>query len=107
MGDGPDSKQDRRFGLQKAKESMQTGQVGDIRVDVLFSPHPKRNQNHGLHLLEKQLRAAKESIDMALFVFTVQQLTNALRGEIEQGIEIRLDADPGFASGPSRKYSIC
>ena len=75
-------------------------QVGDIRVDVLFSPHPRRDRNHGLHLLKKQLRAAKESIDMALFVFSAQQLTNVLREEIKRGIEIRLIADPGFASRP-------
>ena len=35
-GDGPGGKQDSRFGLQKAKESLQTVHVGDIRVDVLF-----------------------------------------------------------------------
>ena len=35
-GDGPGGEQDSRFGLQKAKGSMQSMQVGDIRVDVLF-----------------------------------------------------------------------
>ena len=79
---------------------MQTVQVGDIHVDMLFSPNPRRDRNHGLYLLEKQLRAAKESIDMALFVFSAQQLTNMLREQIEQGVEIRLVADPGFESRP-------
>ena len=37
---------------------------------------------------------------MALFVFSAQQLTNVLQGQIEQGVEIRLVADPGFASRP-------
>ena len=99
-GDGPGGEQDSRFGLQKAKGSVQTVQVGDIRVDVLFSPHPKRDRRHGLNLLANQLKTAKESIDMALFVFSAQQLTNALREQIEQGVEIRLVADPGFASRP-------
>ena len=99
-GDGPGGERDSRFGLQKAQGSVQTVQVGDNRVDVLFSPHPKRDRNHGLHLLDKQLRAAKASIDMALFVFSAQQLTNALREPIKQGVEIRLVADPGFASRP-------
>ena len=75
-------------------------QVGDIRLDVLFSPHPKRDRNHGLNLLANQLKAAKKSIDLALFVFSAQQLTNALQEQIERGIEIRLVADPGFASRP-------
>ena len=71
-GDGPDGEQDSRFGLQKASGSVQTVQVGNIRVDVLFSPHPKRDRNHGLNLFAKQLKAAKEGIDMALFVFSAQ-----------------------------------
>ena len=65
-------------------------------MDLLITPHPKRNRNHGLHLLEKQLRAAKKSIGMALFMFSAEQLTNALREKIEQGVEIRLVTDPDF-----------
>ena len=99
-GDGPGGEQDSRFGLQKAQGSVQTVQVGDIRIDVLFSPHPKKDRNHGLNLLANQLKAAKKSIDLALFVFSAQQLTNALREQIVRGIEIRLVADPGFASRP-------
>ena len=96
-GDGTGGKQDSRFGLQKTKESVQTGQVGDIRVDVLFSPHPKRDRNHGLNLWAEQLKASTKSIDMALCVFSVQQLTNVLWEQIKQGVEIMLVADPGFA----------
>ena len=72
-GDGPDGEQESRFGLQKASGSVQTVQVGNIRVDVLFSPHPKRDRNHRLNLLAKQLKAAKEGIDTALFVLSEQQ----------------------------------
>ena len=99
-GDGPGSKQDSRFGLQKAKGSVQTVKVGDIRMDVLFSPHPRRDSNHELNLLAEQLKVAKKSLDMTLFVFSAQQLTNALREQMKQGVEIRLVADPGFASRP-------
>jgi hypothetical protein len=35
----------------RKQKGVQTVQVGDIRVDVLFSPHPKRDRNHGLNLL--------------------------------------------------------
>jgi len=69
-------------------------------VDVLFSPHPRRDSNQGLNLLAEQLKAAKKSLDMALFVFSAQQLTNVLQEKVEQGVEIRLVADPGFASRP-------
>nr|WP_244281200.1 phospholipase D-like domain-containing protein [Synechococcus sp. UW106] len=99
-GDGPGGEQDSRFGLQKARESVQTVQIGDVQVDVLFSPHPKRDGNHGLNLLAKQLRTARKRVDMALFVFSAQHLTNVLREQIKQGVEIRLVADPGFGSRP-------
>ena len=99
-GDGPGGDQDSRFGLQKAKEGVQTVQISDTQVDVLFSPHPKRDANHGLNLLAKQLKATRQHIDMALFVFSAQQLTNVLREQIKEGVEIRLVADPGFASRP-------
>ena len=99
-GDGPGGAQDSRFGLQKAKGGVQSVQMGNIRVDVLFSPHPKKDRNHGLNLLAEQLKAAKKRIDMALFVFSAQQLTNVLREQIERGVEIRVVADPGFASRP-------
>ena len=99
-GDGPGGEQDSRFGLQKPRGSVQTVQIGDVQVDVLFSPHPKKDRDHGLNLLAKQLKSAKQRIDIALFVFSAQQLTNVLREQIEQGVEIRLVADPGFASRP-------
>ena len=35
---------------------------------------------------------------MAMFVFSAQQLTNVLREQIKRGVEIRLVADPSFAS---------
>ena len=37
---------------------------------------------------------------MALIVFSAQQLTNVLRELIQQGIQIRLVTNPGFASRP-------
>ena len=37
---------------------------------------------------------------MALLVFSAQQLTNVLREQIKRGVEIRLVADPVFASHP-------
>ena len=48
-----------------------------------FHPIPGGIRNHGLNLLAEQLKAAKKSIDMALFVFSAQQLTNVLREKIE------------------------
>ena len=74
--------------------------VGNTRVEVLFSPHRKRHPNHGLNWLADQLSSAQRNIDLALFVFSAQQLTSVLRERVEAGVRVRLVADPGFASRP-------
>ncbi len=99
-GDGPGGQPDSRFGLQKQSGPAQTALVGKTKVQVLFAPHSKRNPNHGLNVLEGQLANAEQSIDLALFVFSAQQLANVLRERAEAGVKIRVIADPGFASRP-------
>ncbi|WP_353616567.1 phospholipase D-like domain-containing protein [Synechococcus sp. A15-24] len=73
-------------------------QVGNVEVEVLFAPHPKRNADHGLNWLAALLASAKNQIDMALFVFSAQQLADVLEERANDGVKIRLVADPGFAS---------
>ena len=97
-GDGPAGRPDSRFGLAKQSGDVASVMVGSTKVDILFSPHPKRSADHGLNWLAKQLRRARSSIDMALFVFSAQQLANVLEEQVKQGIKVRLVADPGFAS---------
>jgi phosphatidylserine/phosphatidylglycerophosphate/cardiolipin synthase-like enzyme len=97
-GDGPGGKLNSRFGLQKESTGIRTVMVDGTRVDVLFTPHRKRNPNHGLNWVEKQLDESRKSIDMALFVFTAQQLADALQRGVNAGLRIRLIADPSFAS---------
>ena len=82
-GDGPGGRNDSRFGLPKRSAGPQTVMVGDARVEVLFAPHPKRNPEHGLNWLTQQLRAARRSIDMALFVFSAQQLADELQERVQ------------------------
>ena len=67
-------------------------------MDVLFAPHSKRSEDHGLQLIAQHLSAAKRSIDLALFVFSAQSLTDVLAQRVQSGVAIRLLADPGFAS---------
>ena len=97
-GDGPGGAKDSRFGLGKGGHEAERITVGDVEVEVLFSPHPKRNASHGLNWLAAKLAAAKHQIDMALFVFSAQQLANVLEERANKGGKIRLVADPGFAS---------
>ena len=99
-GDGPGGQHNSRFGLQKQSGPTQSVQVGEAKVEVLFAPHSKSNPNHGLNVLEEHLSKAEQSIDLALFVFSAQQLADVLRERADAGVKIRLIADPGFASRP-------
>ena len=97
-GDGPGGRPDSRFGLGKSAGGVRSVMVGDTRIDVLFAPHPKRHTDHGLNWLSQLLATASRSIDMALFVFSAQQLADVLQEQARKGVRIRLVADPGFAS---------
>ena len=97
-GDGPDGEPNSRFGVKKCSGGVQQVMVGETKVEVLFSPHKKNNRNHGLNWLEQQLKTAQTNIDMALFVFSAQQLSNALQTLAKDGVRLRILGDPGFAS---------
>ena len=97
-GDGPGGANDSRFGRNKTAKPLQTIKAGTANISVLFPPHAKSHQGHGLDVIEDQLGRAKKTIDLALFVFSAQQLTNKLVKQISAGVQLRLLADPGFAS---------
>ncbi|MGB1196404.1 MAG: phospholipase D-like domain-containing protein [Synechococcus sp.] len=97
-GDGPGGLQNSRFGRGKPSRPVKSVMVDGTRMDVLFAPHSKRSEDHGLQLIAQHLSAAKRSIDLALFVFSAQSLTDVLAQRVQSGVAIRLLADPGFAS---------
>jgi phosphatidylserine/phosphatidylglycerophosphate/cardiolipin synthase-like enzyme len=65
---------------------------------VLFAPHRRNDPHHGLKLIANTLAAARARIDLALFVFSAQSLTDVLADLNARGVRLRLLADPGFAS---------
>ena len=97
-GDGPGGSNDSRFGRSKTAKSLQTLKVGSVNIKVLFPPHAKTHPGHGLAVIEDQLGGAQKTIDLALFVFSAQQLTNKLAERLSAEVKLRLLADPGFAS---------
>ena len=97
-GDGPGGMENSRFGVKKGSGGAQQVMVGETKVEVLFSPHRKNNRDHGLNWLEQQLKTAQTSIDIAVFVFSAQQLSHALQTLANDGVRLRLLGDPGFAS---------
>jgi phosphatidylserine/phosphatidylglycerophosphate/cardiolipin synthase-like enzyme len=97
-GDGPGGRADSRFGQAKGSGPAQTVVVGNTPVQVLFAPHRRNDPHHGLNLLAHQLSQARRRLDMALFVFSAQQLTDVLAELQRRRVKIRLLADAGFAS---------
>ncbi len=97
-GDGPGGSNDSRFGRDKDSQTLKTVKVGSAKIEVLFPPHSKTIQGHGLDVIQDQLGSAQKTIDLALFVFSAQQLTAKLAERMSAGVKIRLLADPGFAS---------
>jgi len=80
-GDGIGSKKDSLFGLQKPFRPAQTLTIGESQVTVKFSPtsrtQPWEATTNGL--IDETLKKASESIDLALFVFSKQPLSNTLK----------------------------
>ena len=97
-GDGPGGAPDSRFGIAKGGGKPQRVRIGATTVEVLFAPHRRSDPEHGLAWLESQLAGARHSLDLSLFVFSGQNLADALRRLHARGVRIRLLADPGFAN---------
>jgi phosphatidylserine/phosphatidylglycerophosphate/cardiolipin synthase-like enzyme len=97
-GDGPGGRPDSRFGLGKGSTPIRWVSVGRSRVGVLFAPHRRRDPANGLAVIDQQLAAAQQRLDLALFVFSEQRLADRLSQLQDRGVAIRLLADPGFAS---------
>ncbi len=99
-GDGPGGRPDSRFGLAKRSGGVQEVWVGPSRIRLLFAPHRRSDPHQGLTLLASVLAEARRRVDLALFVFSAQELTDSLAALQRRGVALRLLADPGFASRP-------
>jgi phosphatidylserine/phosphatidylglycerophosphate/cardiolipin synthase-like enzyme len=91
-----------QFGINKKSGPVQEVKIGDSTIQVLFAPHTRDDQNHGINLIAQTLGQAKQTIDLALFVFSAQNLSEVLEDKARKGVKIRALVDPGFAN---RSYS--
>ncbi len=100
-GDGPGGQPDSLFGLQKPPRSPQTVTVGASTVTVQFSPISSSQDwsLSGNGLIGRSLSTAQQSIDMALFVFSDQNLSNLLQTR-QPGVDTRVLVDPSFIYRP-------
>jgi phosphatidylserine/phosphatidylglycerophosphate/cardiolipin synthase-like enzyme len=94
----------RQFGVKKPYRSPQEIKVGKVTIAVQFSPSsgkiPWKDTTNGL--IANVLEQATQSIDLALFVFSEQDLVNAIAPNHQQGLSIRALIEPSFAY---RSYS--
>jgi competence ComEA-like helix-hairpin-helix protein len=87
---------DRKFGVKKPDRPVQQFKIGETQLDLHFSPNsnkiPWEQTSNGL--IAKTLQQSTQSIDLALFVFSDQDLVNAI--EPRSNIAIRALIEPTF-----------
>ena len=98
-GDGVGGKLDSKFGVRKPVRNPQTITLGNNKITVHFSPtastEPWSNSSNGL--IAKTLSASTKTVDLALFVFSDQQLANILEQRHNQNVQVRALIEPQFA----------
>jgi phosphatidylserine/phosphatidylglycerophosphate/cardiolipin synthase-like enzyme len=103
-GERVGGKLDSKFGLQKTLRKSQTITLNNSKITVNFSPisptEPWVDSANGL--ISKTLSASKKTVDLALFVFSDQQLANILEERHDQNVQVRALIEPQFAY---RSYS--
>jgi phosphatidylserine/phosphatidylglycerophosphate/cardiolipin synthase-like enzyme len=88
-----------RFGVAKSWRSPQSFNWQNTQITIQFSP-TSQQQNWSFStngLIGETIDSATKSIDLALFVFSEQELADILQEKHEQGVEIKGIFDPGFA----------
>ncbi|MEB3189823.1 MAG: phospholipase D-like domain-containing protein [Snowella sp.] len=103
-GDGVGGQKDSLFGSKKPRRLAKTLTIGNTQVTVKFSPDrkiiPWEKTSNGL--IAQTLKRSQQQIYLLLFVFSEQSISNALEERHQQGTDIKVLIDPGFAF---RNYS--
>ncbi|NEQ44171.1 MAG: competence protein ComE [Leptolyngbya sp. SIOISBB] len=97
-GDGPKGKEDSLFGLQKPLRSPSVVSIPGSQVTVQFSPvsetQPWSKSVNGL--ISQTLTQAASSIDLALFVFSDQGISDRLAQKSQSGVTVQALVDRSF-----------
>ena len=79
-GDGASGQPNSLFGVSKPARPIQRVDLPDSQISVHFSPHrtdtPQKQTTNGI--IAQTLSQANQSVDLALFVFTDQEIANLL-----------------------------
>ena len=97
-GDGPGKSDDSLFGLQKPHRGSQSVLMASGPVQVQFAPTSKREawSSSVSGLISQTLAASQRSVDLALFVFSEQSISNQLQQRHQQGVQVLSLIDPSF-----------
>lgn len=97
-GDGVGGATDSLFGLQKPLRAPQTVNLTGSIVYIQFSPtSPSRDWwQSGNGLIGRVLYQAAQQVDLALFVFSDQNLSSLLEERHQTGVSVRALIDEGF-----------
>ena len=98
-GDGVGKDDDSKFGLDKPYRSPQTVSWDKTTVTVQFSPtSTTKDWNLTTNgLIGQAIAKTTSSINLALFVFSEQELADLLDQKQQQGVKIKAVFDPEFA----------
>jgi phosphatidylserine/phosphatidylglycerophosphate/cardiolipin synthase-like enzyme len=103
-GDGPGGQTDSVFGAPKPARSPQRVEAPNSSLIVQFAPNsantPWEQTVNGL--IGQALQQAKRSVDLALFVFSDQEIVNRLATRSQTGVQVRALIDRSFVY---RNYS--
>ncbi|MEG4210426.1 phospholipase D-like domain-containing protein [Microcoleus sp. S13_B4] len=109
-GDGPGGKPDSKFGVKKAIRPLASGarsaiarvSVGGATVAVQFSPATAKTpwQQTPNGLIDRTLANSSKSVNLALFVFSAQQLADTLQAQSRTGVAIKALVDSSFVYRP-------
>lgn len=103
-GDGPAGRKNSRFGIQKPYREMRSLLLPGSALKLQFSPTPKPHTwSQSVNgLIAQTLQQAQKTINLALFVFSEQPLSDTLAQSASRGVQVSALIDPGFAY---RNYS--
>ncbi|MEG4248728.1 phospholipase D-like domain-containing protein [Microcoleus sp. Pol10D4] len=101
-GDGPGRKPDSKFGVKKPIRQIARVRVGSATVAVQFSPATKKTpwQQTPNGLIDRTLASSSKSVNLALFVFSAQQLADTLGVKSQTGVGIKALVDSSFIYRP-------
>ncbi|PSF38126.1 competence protein ComE [Aphanothece hegewaldii CCALA 016] len=91
--------QNHQYGVNKPYRKPIQIKLDKTNITVKFSPNSSKiTWNYTSNgLIENTLNNATKTVNLALFVFSEQKLSNALENRHQQGVKVRALIDPNFA----------